>query len=64
MVVMLALIGWPMAAIGRFVEVGYVPRGVRLAQYAGFAIAAIALTIATHRVPMRMGERALERTEG
>lgn len=63
MVATLALVGWPLSAFGHWLESGWVPRPVRLAQLGGLLLAAVALTVATHRVPLWLGARALRRRE-
>ncbi len=64
MIATLALVGWPLSALGYWMETGFVPRPARLAQLAGMVLAALALTAAAHVVPMRLGARALRRREG
>ncbi len=64
MVLTLILVGWPIAALGYWLETGYVPRTARLLQFAAMLLGAVLLSVAAHVVPMRMGARALERREG
>lgn len=64
LVVMLLLIGWPLAALYRFMEHGYAPRGGQMGRYAAMVVGALLLTAVVYRVPLWWGARALERREG
>lgn len=63
LVVMLLLVGWPIAALWRFVEGGHLPRPGRLVSLGAMLAGALALTAVAHRLPLRLGVRALERRE-
>lgn len=64
MALTLALLGWPLSAFGYWLDTGFVPRPVRLVQFAGLTVAAVLLSVAAHALPMRWGARALRRREG
>ncbi|MEE2789425.1 MAG: hypothetical protein VX589_18955 [Myxococcota bacterium] len=58
------LVGWPLGALQRFFETGFIPRPTRIWQFAGLVLGAIVLSVITYAVPMRMGAKSLEHRDG
>lgn len=64
LVALLLLIGWPLAALWRFVEMGDLPRAVRLWQLGAMLGGALVLSGVAYGVPLWLGARSLARREG
>ena len=64
LVIVAFLIGWPFAALQRYIDTGFVPRAYRIWQFGGLILSAGVLSIVVYYLPLRMGAKSLDERDG